>query len=540
MCIPARAPAADTARTTAPVAIQHDGKQATGPVSRPPIQTFPHAGPVGQPRRLTPAQLAAPTSTHGPWGVFNAGNGESAGFGPIGRYGVNPAAENWQYLRNPHLHDDPFDALKFIPLNRSGTIWLTFSGETRVRNWFEQRPNLGTRSPNDSGRMSIRNLYGADLHLGEHVRLFTQLINADSAGWSAYGYNTTYRKRLDVQQAFLELTGRVAGAHAGFIFGRQQFLDAPSYILYARETPSVPLSWNGFRTYAFWPRIRIDAYDFVQTNDSYTSMFRDTENYQNRLYGFNTTWAPGPIAVGRERMQSFLDLFYIGYKLAGSAAAIPTATKSASGATTRNNFGFRWHGSAPSFEFSVGGVWQGGTFNYATTNRARDVSAFAVNSIIGYRHTPSPLHPFMGVQADIYSGGDAAPTRGTVGTYIAPYSPQTNYLDTTTYIAPSNLVSLSPVLRITPRDYVSFQLKAPFMWREDANAPIFTSSARYTFPRPYNGGFIGVVPQAALSLQLNRHLNWTQYVARFVTSNGLKAAGASDGTYYQSNFVFRF
>ena len=38
----------------------------------------------------------------------------------------------------------------------------------------------------------------------------------------------------------------------------------------------------------------------------------------------------------------------------------------------------------------------------------------------------------------------------------------------------------------------------------------------------------------------NTHLSWTQYVSRFMTSRGLDAAGGSSGTYYQSNFAFRF
>jgi len=508
---------------------------------RPAVQTFPHAGPVGQPRRILELPSKGQFTTHGPWGVFNLGDGEAAGFGPIGVYGVAAWAEDWSGLataRNrPH---DPFDALKYIRLNSDGTIWLTLSGETRLRNWAEQRPNLGTQKPDDSGRFAVHNLYGADLHIGPHLRAFGQLVNADAAGWGGYGYGSTYRKRLDVQQAFVEWRQKLLGAQTGFMFGRQQFLDAPSYILYNRETPNVPLSWNGFRVYSVWNRVRIDAYDFVQTNVTPKSMFHDTENYGIRLYGFDTTFAPPDLRLGREKIRSFVDLFYIGFKLNGSGGAIATPSGSQSGSTTRNNFGFRWHGSAPSFEFSVGGVWQGGTFNYARTNQARPVSAYAINTIVGYRHTPSPLHPFIGVQADLYSGGDPAPGTGVEGTYITPFNPQTNYLDTTTYIAPSNLIAVSPVIRLTPRNFLSIQFKAPFFWRDNTNAPIFTSSARYSFAHRFSGGFVGVAPQAALTIQLNRHLNWTQYVARFVTSDSLNRAGGSSGTYYQSNFVFRF
>jgi hypothetical protein len=509
--------------------------------ARPEVQNLPHAGVVGQPRRIAPSQNKAPSGRQGPWGEFDRGTGESAGFGPVGRYGVAPWAEDWSYLADPSpkLRDDPFDPLKFIALNSSRTIWLSLSGETRLRNWYEEEPNLGSKGHPGSGRFGVRNLYGADLHLGSHVRVFGQLINADAAGWNAYGYNDTYRKRLDLQQAFVEFRENLLGAKTGFMFGRQQFLDAPSYILYNRETPNVPLAWNGFRTYAIWPRIRIDAYDFVGTNIAPSQMFHDTEDWTTRLYGFDATMVVPTLRVPGGDLHSYLDLFYIGFKLGGSTAAIVAGNGTASGNTTRDDYGFRWYGSAKDLEFSVGGLYQGGTFNAAKTNVARTVAAYAFNATVGYRHPESFLHPFVGVQADLYSGGDTRNKTGDVGTYIAPFNPQTNYLDTTTYIAPSNLISLSPIVRVTPVGFASLQFKCPFFWRDSTNDSIYSSSSAYSYPR-FSGGYVGVVPQASLTLQLNRHLSWTQYGARFITSNSLHAAGARSGSYYQSNFVFRF
>lgn len=509
-------------------------------VERPIIQDYPHAGVVGQPRRVTAKQNRAPNGHQGPWGDFNYGNGEAAGFGPVGRYGAAAWAEDWSYLRDKSKRTDIFDPLKFIALNDSRTIWLTLSGESRLRNWYEEAPFLGRSGKAQSGRFGVRNLLGADLHLGQHVRLFGQLINADAGGWRGYGYGSTYRKRLDLQQAFAEVKGRVAGAKAGFMFGRQQFLDAPSYVLYNRETPNVPLSWNGGRVYAVWPRIRIDAYDFVQTKTDNSLMFHNTEDYGTRLYGGNTTMIVPAFSIGGERVHSFLDLFYLRYRYSSGLSAVPTASRIFKGASSRGNLGFRWYGTSASIEYSVGALYQNGTFQYAGTERKSSVRAWAVNTIIGYRHTPSSWHPFLGVQADVYSGGSDG-RNGTIHTYMAPFNPQTNYLDTTTYVSPSNLVSISPVISVTPwKGFASLKLKAPFMWRQNANGAIWSSSGPYTFSRPYRGGYVGVVPQASLTLQLNHHLTWQIYGARFMTSRSLNAAGAQSGSYAQSNVTFRF
>ncbi|MCE2574404.1 alginate export family protein [Komagataeibacter sp. FNDCR2] len=535
--------AADGARTPQPPTTPPSATTGESVVvharPRPAIMLYPAANPIGQPIRMGGAENRKNGNPYD-WGVFNRGDGEAAGFGPVGRYGVAPWAEDWSRLRTQKRHDDAFDVLKYVPLNHSGSVWISFSGETRLRNWFETRPQLGTQKNSDSGRFTVRNLYGADLHIGTHLRFFGQLVNGDAGGWGGYGYGPTYRKRLDAQQAFVEARWNMLGAKSGFMFGRQQFLDAPAYVIYNRDTPDVPLSWNGFRGYMIWPRIRIDGWDFVQTNDSETGMFHDTENYATRLYGFNATWAPPDFTFMGEKGYSFVDAFYIGYKLGSTAGVIAAPAGTVQGADTRNNFGVRWHGLAGPFEFSLGAIWQGGVFRNATDNAPRAVNAFAINSILGYRLRDRMLNTFAGIQTDVYSGGDTSRQGGAVGTYIAPFSPQTNYLDTTTYINPSNLISFAPLVRITPFHSVSIQFKYPLFWRDNVNDAVYRSSGTYAFAENFRGRFIGMAPQASVAWQINAHLSWTQYVSRLMTSRALDAAGGASGTYYQSNFVFRF
>ncbi|WP_042055835.1 alginate export family protein [Acidomonas methanolica] len=483
-------------------------------------------------------------SHQGDWGIFNRGDGSAAGFGPVKMYGTEPWAEDWSALRDPCNRKDPLDALKYIALNDSGSVWLGFSGETRLRNWFDSRPDLGAYRNNDSGRFTVRNLYGADLHLGSHVRLFGQIVNGDAAGWDGFGYGPTYRKGIDLQQAFVEFTGRAWGAQNGFIFGRQEFLDAPAYMLSNRQTPNLPISWDGFRAYSIWPRIRVDAFDFVQTNDTHAGPqdFKDTENYANRLYGVDVTLAPPDFKAFGGKGWSFLDLFYIGYKLSGHPAAISTITATAAGSTTRNNFGVRWHGMAGPVEFSFGGLYQGGLFRYANSAQTRNVNAFAINTSLAYHFRRISWKPSLGVQTDVYSGGGANSRTGSVGTYIEPFGPNTNYIDTTTYLTGSNLVGVAPFLDFSPLPKLTLALKYPFYWRESTNDAVYSYflSGRYAFSDPLRGGFIGMAPQASMTLQIGRHLTWTQYVARFMTSRAIDHAGGSSSTYYQSNLIFRF
>lgn len=476
------------------------------------------------------------------WGVFNRAGGAASGFGAVGRYGAVRWAENWDALSDPelvHADNDPFDSLKYMPFNRSGSVYVTFSGEERLKNWYENRPGLGTIKPNDSGRMTLQSIYGADLHVGTHVRLYGELINAAAAGWGGYGYSSGYRTRLDLQQAFAEVTGSVLGAKSGVMLGRMEFVDAPNYVIYLRTVSSVPQSWNGGRAYMIWPRVRVDLFDYIQTDITPNAMFHDRPSWGTRLYGAYGSYALPDTRLLHGDGHVFLDIFYIGNLFKGSVAAITAPTGAQAGATRRDNYGTRLWGKAGLIEFSLGAIYQGGIFSDASTNIERHVTAFSFNESIGLRFAKIAMNPLVGVQADLYSGGNRDKTSGPVGTYTTPFVPLSSYLDTSYYTGTSNLIALSPVFEMNIGKSAVLRLKAPIMWRDNTNDAFYSPSGPYKFTN-YSDSYIGAVPQAMLSLRLNRHLRWNHDVARFFVSDGLRKAGASDATYYLSTLSFIF
>jgi len=87
---------------------------------------------------------------------------------------------------------------------------------------------MGFGAKTNSNRLLIRSVYGADLHIGSHVRAYAELINGVAGGSNTFGYQTGFqRKRLDMQQGFLEIKGNLLGAKMGAMGGRQYFVDAP-------------------------------------------------------------------------------------------------------------------------------------------------------------------------------------------------------------------------------------------------------------------------------------------------------------------------
>ncbi|MCQ8239946.1 alginate export family protein [Rhizosaccharibacter radicis] len=491
----------------------------------------------GGPLPATPA----PDTSVGSWGVFNAQNGQAAGWGPVARYAQARWAEDWSWLRDRSAagRHDWFDRLKFIRLDDRGSVYLTLSGEERLRTFHESRPFLGTQRPVDSDRLLVRSVLGADLHLGPDIRTYVELVNGIAGGRRYYGYNAgNQRSRLELQQGFLEISGTVLGARAGVIGGRQVFLDAPPYVLSLRDLPNLVQSWNGLRGYAVWDRFRLDTFYLLQTDWLPAAMLADDANWNARLFGAYGSWGlPGFRMAGRPG-QLFADLFYYGYLYSGAMAAIGGPGGSLDGSTRRDNVGVRLWGAAGPVELSVGGIHQGGRF-HPRGGGSRPVDAYSVNASVSYRFAGLRGRPAAGIQADLFSGGDARRRTGTVGTYAAPYFNVPFYNDVTTYLGPQNAVSAGPVAEWKPWKQVTLRAHLPLFWRASTNDDLYGTNRVYSF-RDLHGGFVGALPQAGIAFQVTPHLAWSHDLAAFLASSSLHRAGGRDGGFYMQTLDFKF
>src|ERR1041385_9226069 len=82
--------------------------------------------------------------------------------------------EDWTALRDPELRSNLFDRVKFIPLNRDGSSWLTLGGEARERYEYFENANWGKGPQDGEGYFLHRVMLHADAHVGENFRFFTQ------------------------------------------------------------------------------------------------------------------------------------------------------------------------------------------------------------------------------------------------------------------------------------------------------------------------------------------------------------------------------
>jgi len=483
---------------------------------------------------------------HSPdWGVFNAGNGAASGFGSMVGFGQVRWAEDWSDIVNmptEQRRNDWFNRLKYIRLNERGSIWLSLNAEERFRYIYENQPLMGTAGKTNANRILLRNLYGADLHLGEHVRAYAEFLYGVAGGSNTYGYQTgVQRERLDLQQGILEIKGNLLGAKAGVIGGRQVFLDTPVFMQSARDLTNAQQTWDGFRGYAIWKRFRVDLFDFMQTNKLPDAVFGDGTNYSARMYGAMTSTAlPAFRAMGK-RSQLFVDVFYIGYLYSGTTASIPTTTGTEAGSSRRDNVGMRLWGNIGPFSTSLSGVFQGGQFRPAQESQpTRAVRAYAVNTSLLYNRPDLPTKPSAGLQADLFSGGSYKSKDGAVGTFASPYFPLPYYNDVTLSVTSQNLIGVGPLATFPLRKNLHFKLHVPFFWRESTQDAVYGTGKIYSWRNGLSGGFIGATPQTQLAWNFAPHWTWTHDIAGFIASRSMRAAGAKSDAFYMQTIEFKF
>lgn len=483
---------------------------------------------------------------HSPdWGVFNVGKGIASGFGTIGAPGQPRWAEDWSDLAAmppERRRNDWFNRLKYIPLTNKGDIWLSLSGEERLRYFFENQPMMGTAGKTNASRILLRNQYGADLHLGKHVRAYAEFLWGVAGGSNYYGYQTgVQRERLDLQQGILEVKGHLLGAKMGVIGGRQVFLGGPLPMQSARDIPNTQQTWDGFRGYAVWKSFRLDMFNFMQTNKLPRQVFADGTSYNARMYGIYTSTALPNFSVMNQKSQLFADVFFIGYLFNGTPAAIPTTIGTQSGSSRRDNIGSRIWGNVGPFDISLTGVFQGGEFRPAANKGpTRAVRAYAVNGVFGWTAKNLKAKPSIALQADMFSGGSYHSQDGAVGTFATPYFPMPYYNDVTLALTSQNLIGVGPVVTAAPLPRLQLKLHVPVFWRQSTQDAVYGTGKIYTWRNTLSGGFIGTTPQTQIAWNFAPHWNWTHDIAGFVPSRGMKRAGAKGGVFYMQTMEFKF
>ncbi|MDR6788139.1 hypothetical protein J2Y58_001497 [Sphingomonas sp. BE138] len=422
--------------------------QAAAPTQAPATASAP-----GKPEAPTPTQAPATPSAIG-----YPATGDGEGTVP-GKFNVSRWAEDWRGMRDPAKRDDPLDRLKYLPLTDSGDVYLTLSGELRYRVQETTNPDLRDRAAQRQDRTRV--FAGADLHLGEHVRVYGELAHAGLQGLNLGTPGANLRNRLTLQQGFGEVKGSIGGAEVGVRGGRQEFSDGPNLLTAVRDDPTLHFVLDGVRGYARGKHVRADVFDLHFVNYGQGGLGDDRTDSARRFSGATFGYVVPQTFLGKSKL--FLDPFV--WRLRSDAAVWGRQTAR----EERMFYGLHLYGEIDRATIDWTVNHQGGSFG------DRSISAWQAFIAQTWRIAASSDAPRVGVHVDYASGGGGASGRGTLRTPSGLYG-NNIYYSYQLFLTPANLLAISPNITVQPVKSLRVTAEYTMAWRPNEDEAVYRAS----------------------------------------------------------------
>ncbi len=436
-----------------------------------------------------------------------------------------PTEGDWLFLHDPGQRVDWWDRVKYIPLGRVESVYLSLGGEYRGEYERADSTAFGAGPQDPNGYYLQRFLAHADLHLGVHIRLFSELQFDDVFDRNGGPRPGIDRDRAAIHQTFAEFGSNLdAQDGARLRVGRQELTFGTGRLVDNNEGVNVKFSFDGARL--SWRKKDWQASLFavkpVQLNPG---VFDDSPNFRQSFWGVYAT-VPLPIP----KMKA--DLYYLG--LDNKQAAYFTGK----GSESRNSFGVRLFNRQPGalpppgLDYNWEAVYQGGSF------AGRGIRAWTTATETGYTwHTPLQFR--LALRADAASGSASDHTLGTFN----PLFPRGAYFGPKlVLIAPANIYDVHPVLFLHPRRNVTASVEGVWFWRQNVHDGVYGFGGLLLRPgTPGQSRFIGTQVNLEIRWALTPHVTVALNPALFLTGAFLQQTlPAHNVAFVNIGLMYRF
>ena len=291
--------------------------------------------------------------------------------------------ENWSALADPRIKRERFDNLKYIPLsNDDPGTYLSLGLNARGRLETNRGEFFGI-PPSYEGEWLLSRLEAhADLRLGKHIQVFTQIQSAYAPGKAVRA--PIDQDRLDVEQAFVGITHALGGGTFTLRAGRQLIDVDLQRFLSMRDGPNLRQPYDaalveyrrgGWRLGGLYSQP-------VQIRDR-----RPFDDFSDRRLTASGILIRRPVMGSSE-----VSVYYLHYR---RGAAHFT---SASGDERREIVDVRLKGAANGFDWDIEAMNQTGRIG------SQAIDAWAFGSVVGYTLANTNWTPHLGLGVDAASG----------------------------------------------------------------------------------------------------------------------------------------
>jgi hypothetical protein len=404
--------------------------------------------------------------------------------------------EDYSYLKDPAARTNPFDSLKYIPLDQRGDIYLTLGGQLRDRYESFQNYTFGSGPQSPNGYNLLRAMADADLHLGDNVRVFVEGLSATEQGRvggpraSDFNAAALYQAFLDVKIPLSSETSlTVRAGRQVIVFGAQRLIGVSDFTDVRRTDDAVraTLSTPGNTLDVFYARpVRVRPYQF---DDDVPA-----DNYFGGIYD---TWqVPGSWA---KEMKTKLEMYALYVNR-------PTMTFNTTAAgEDRYTLGTRLTANPKAFDFDLEPDYQFGQFKGEATH------SFSVAAVGGYTFEKAMFTPRTFVGFDIASGGSHQHPGDAFDQLFPSGHDQFGVIDA---IGRQNIIDVHPGVTLNLLENKPGAQRLTLLtqyrqfWRESDQDAVYTSSGSILRASGGSGASaIGGEVDVQLNWQLNRYLS---------------------------------
>ncbi|GBQ98333.1 alginate export family protein [Asaia lannensis] len=438
-------------------------------------------------------------------------------------YNLSRWAEDWRKMRDPKNRRDFLDRLKFVPLTPSQSVYLTFSGEMRLRLNQTSNPNLkkGPLQRQDIMRL----VSGADLHITRYFRAFGEFAHGGVSGPNIGNPAASMRNKLFLQQYFAEANLPLSRVHLGARFGRQEFTDGANLMTSQRDNNTLRFVLNGTR---FWIRgrmVRGDFFDFNYTRLGQGGVRDDVLERGTRFSGGTVGIViPHDFLV---KSKLYLDPFI--WRLRNRRAVW-------AGAPAREDrlyYGMRLWGDVDRLTIDWTGNYQGGHYD------GRTISAWQFFLAQTYRLGAGATAPRIGFHVDYASGGGAY-GKGTLRSAFAPFG-NNIYYSYQLFLTPTNLIAFAPNFTISPLESLRLTLEYQFAWRASLSDAVYRANgSAFAGTQNTRASRVAQSTRAQAVWTLTPRLNFTGRYEHLQAGPALTRAGFSGSDFFAGWANYRF
>jgi hypothetical protein len=429
--------------------------------------------------------------------------------------------EDWSALANGSQHGDWLDTLKYIPFGVRGW-YVTLGGEIRERFELLDEPGFGTGPEDRNGYFLQRYLLSGDFHFGERFRFFEELQSGLENGRNG-GPRSTDADTLGLHQAFLDWRlVRTGEASVTLRVGRQELGFGSGRLIAPAEGLNVRRSLDGARLMVTTGKFvwNATALRLVKTSDG---VFDDPPDHTQ------TYWGAGVVAPNPWWKGTHVALHYHGLDKKNSVY------EKGAGRAIRYTLGLRAWKNEGAWDFNYEGFAQWGSF------RGMPIRAWAFSQDTGYTLEGGRFRPRFGVRSDIASGDQGAGDRA-LRSFDPLFPAAPVYSGPSGLLGPTNLIDLTPTIRLPLGRTVSVGVESSCFWRESLGEGVYSP-----FITPIRRGesnpkrYVATAPSATIGWQADRHTLFSLIYTHFFAGGFFEIARpARDVNYVAASMSYRF